>query len=336
MRQIWITRIGEPEVLQVRKAPDPEAGHGELRIRVRAAGVNFADLLARMGLYPDAPRPPCVVGYEYSGIVDQVGAGVSRFSVGEHVFGTRKFGAYSDVLTSAATDVFKMPAAMSFEHGAALLVTYSTAHYMMMLSGPIRPGSTVLIHSAAGGIGLAAIDLALACGCIIIGTSSRSKHAFLRARGVQHPIAYGDYAHAVRQIVGERGVDLVLDSIGGSAWRENYALLGEAGRLVCFGASAAAAGKTRRLAALAGLLLKMPWWNPIKLMNDNKTISGVNMGRLFHRPDLLRPQFESLIAMYGRGELRPHVDRTFSFDSAAAAHHWLHDRKAVGKVLLVP
>ena len=336
MRQVWVTRIGPPEVLQAREAPDPDARSNEVRVRVRAAGVNFADLLARMGLYPNAPRPPYVVGYEFSGTVDQVGGEVAGFAVGDRVFGIRKFGACSDVLTAPAEYVFRMPAAMSFEHAAALPVAHLTAHHIVMFLGPPRPGSTVLIHSAAGGVGLAAIDLARARGCVVIGTASPSKHAFLRSRGVQHPIAYEDYPAAVRRIVGERGVDLVLDSIGGSAWGESYRLLSEAGRLVCFGASAGAAGTTRSVAAFARLALNMKFWNPVSLISDNKTVSGVDVSGLLHRPDLLRPQIEALIGMYERGEIRPHVDRSFSFDEAAAAHHYLHDRKAIGKVLLVP
>ncbi len=339
MRQVVITKHGPPEVLQVRESPDPEAAEGQLRVRVRAAGINFADLSARVGLYPDAPKPPCVVGYEVAGTVDQVGAGVSGFAVGDRVFAMPRFGGQTDVLALSAQQAFHMPEKMTFEEGAGLPVVYLTAHHMMLFNGNLRPGSKILIHSAAGGVGLAAIQLARARGCELFGTASASKHDFLRQEGVAHPIdSSGDYVKAVREVIGaEGGLDLVLDPVGGRSWRQGYELLGPSGRLVCFGFSAAqGSGKRRNLFRAVSQVLKMPWYNPMKLMNENKTVSGTNMGHLFDRLDLLRPQFASLVEMYEKGEIKPHVDRSFPFAEAPAAHHYLHDRKAKGKVLLVP
>jgi synaptic vesicle membrane protein VAT-1 len=337
MRRVWISRIGPPEVLQVREEPDPEPKRGEVRIRVRAAGINFADLSARIGLYPDAPPVPCVVGYEVSGVVDRVGEGVSGFAEGDRVFGMPRFGGYTDTIALAAEQVIPMPAAMTFEEGAALPVVYLTAYNMMIFTGNLRPGSRVLIHSAAGGVGLAAIQLARMRGCVIFGTASPSKHAFLREQGVQHPIdSGGDYAGAVRAVVGDRGVDLILDPVGGRSWTEGYDLLGPCGRLCAFGLSAATGGKRRSIFQALGAVLRVKKWSPMKLMDDNKTLSGTNMGHLFSRLDLLRPQFEALLELYGEGKIKPRVDKTFPFAEAAAAHHFIHDRKAIGKVLLTP
>ena len=337
MRQIWITKAGAPEVLAVREAADPQAKGGEVRIRVRAAGINFADLMARVGLYPDAPKLPCVVGYEVSGVVDQIGEGVTRFAQGDRVFGMPHFGGYTDVIALATDQVFKMPAKMTFEEGAALPVVYLTAYNMMLFTGNTRSGSNILIHSAAGGVGLAAIQIAKTRGCTIFGTASLKKHDFLRAQGCHHPIdSAGDYAGAVRAIVGDRGIDLILDPVGGNSWTLGYDLLAPCGRLVAFGLSAAAAGKKRSLIHAATQLLRIKKYDPMKLMSDNKTVGGTNMGHLFSHVDLLRPQFEALLKMYDAGEIAPHVDKTFKFDEAAAAHHYIHDRKAIGKVLLVP
>src|SRR5215472_9507453 len=337
MKQIWITRTGPPEVLEVREAADPTPGAGEVRVRVKAAGINFADLLARVGLYPDAPKIPCVVGYEVSGTIDQLGGGVSDLSVGERVFAIPKFGGYSDVIVLPSAQVLKMPAKMTFEEAAAIPVTYLTAQHMMFFTGALRPGSSVFIHSAAGGVGLAAIQLAKTRGCVIIGTASPSKHDFLRAHGVAHPIDSGvDYVAAVRKIVGERGVDLILDPVGGRSWTDGYDLLGAGGRLVAFGLSAATSGTRRNILHALSTVLKIKKWNPLKLMDENKSITGVNMGHLFHRLDLLLPQFAALIEMYEKGQIKPHVARTFRFEEAAAAHQFIHDRKATGKVLLVP
>jgi NADPH:quinone reductase-like Zn-dependent oxidoreductase len=337
MRQVWISRAGAPEVLEVREAPDPEPTEGQVRIRVKAAGINFADLMARVGLYPDAPKIPCVVGYEVSGTIDSVGAGVTTLAVGDRVFGMPRFGGYTDTLAIPADQVFHMPEKMTFEEAAAMPVVYLTAYDMMLFTGTLRPGSSVVIHSAAGGVGLAAIQIAKTRGCTIFGLASPGKHAFLREQGVQHPIdANGDWAGAVRAVVGDKGVDLILDAVGGKSWTIGYDLLGPCGRLVAFGLSAAASGKKRNLFHALGQVLQIKSISPRKLMDDNKTVTGCNMGHLFGRVDLLRPQFEALLAMYERGEIKPRVDKTFSFDEAPAAHHYLHDRKAMGKVLLVP
>ncbi|MBX3207634.1 MAG: zinc-binding dehydrogenase [Labilithrix sp.] len=337
MRQIWITKAGPPEVLAVREAPDPEPGPNEVRIRVRAAGINFADLMARVGLYPDAPKIPCVVGYEVSGVIDAVGKDVTRVREGERVFGMPRFGGYTDTLVVNEQQAFRMPDAMSFEEGAALPVVYLTAHHMMLYTGNLRPRSSVLIHSAAGGVGLAAIQLAKTRDCEIFGIASRSKHAFLKEQGCQHPIANdADYVAEVRAATNGRGVDLVLDPVGGKSFGDGYDLLAPAGRLVAFGLSAAASGKTRSLLHAIGQVVRIRSYSPRKLMDDNKTVSGCNMGHLFGELPMLGEQFEALVRMYEAGQIAPHVDRTFPFSEAAAAHHYLHDRKAKGKVVLVP
>jgi synaptic vesicle membrane protein VAT-1 len=337
MRQIWITRAGPPEVLEVREARDPEPKQGQVVVRVRAAGINFADLMARVGLYPDAPKLPCVVGYEVSGTIDGVGPGVTRFKQGDRVFAMPRFGGYTDTLAIGEAQVFAMPEKMTFEEAAALPVVYLTAYNMMLFTGTVRPGSTILIHSAAGGVGTAAIQIAKTRSCTIIGTASPSKHAFLREAGVAHPIdSTGDYAAAVRAIVGDRGVDLILDPVGGKSWSIGYDLLAPCGRIVAFGLSSAAYGKTRSLLHAAAQVVRVKKWSPMKLMDDNKTVAGTNMGHLFNRLDLLKPQFEALLAMYEAGQIAPHVAKTFPFAEAAAAHHFIHDRKAIGKVLLTP
>ena len=337
MRQVWITKTGTPDVLVVKEAPDPVAQKGEVRVRVRASGVNFADLMARVGLYPDAPKLPAVVGYEVSGVVDQVGEGVTVCAVGDRVIAMCKFGGYSDVVVTPASQAIPMPADMSFEEGAAFPVVYVTAYNMMLWNGNLRRGSSVFIHSAAGGVGIAAIQIAKTRGCVILGTASPSKHAFLKEQGCHHPIdSSGAYAEQVRAIVGDKGVDLILDPVGGKSWTEGYELLAPCGRLVAFGLSAAASGTSRNLFHALMQIFAVKKWSPMKLMDDNKTIGGTNMGHLFSRPDLIEPQLTELMEMYKRGDLKPHVDRSFPFAEAGAAHQYLHDRKAKGKVLLVP
>ena len=338
MRQVVITKAGPPEVLQVRESPDPTAGAGQLRIRVKAAGINFADLMARIGMYPDAPKIPCVVGYEVAGVVDEVGPSTVGFAVGDRVFGMPRFGGYSDTVVVSAAQAFHMPAKMSFEEAAALPVVYITAHHMLLYTGTLRAGMKVLLHSAAGGVGLAAIDLLKAHGCEIIGTASPGKHDFLRERGVQHCIdSTGDVQAAVRALLGGDGkLDVVCNPVGGSSWKKDYALLAPGGRLICYGVSTLAPGERRSLLSILKFVFGLAWWTPIGLMNDNKTVTGVNMGHLFDHVEILRPQFEALVRMYDAGQIHPFVDKTFPFNEAPAAHHYLHDRKARGKLLLVP
>jgi synaptic vesicle membrane protein VAT-1 len=337
VRQVWITKAGAPEVLAVRESPDPVAGTGEVRVRVRASGINFADLLARVGLYPDAPRLPCVVGYEVSGTVDQIGPDVTGFNLGDRVVAICKFGGYSDVVAVPVQQIIKMPSRMTFEEGAAFSIVSLTAYNMMIFNGNLRRGSTVLIHSAAGAVGLAAIQIAKTRDCVILGVAAASKGAFLREQGCQHPLdSAGDYAAQARAIVGDRGVDLVLDAVGGRSWTDGYDLLAPCGRLVAFGLSTASRGNKRHLLHALRGLMSVKKWSPMRLMSDNKTISGTNLGHLFARPDLIAPQLAALLEMYERKELAPHVDRSFPFAEAAAAHQFIHDRRSKGKVLLVP
>lgn len=336
MRQVWITKAGAPEVLQVREAPDPEPGPGEVRVRVKACGINFADLMARVGLYPDAPPLPCVVGYEVSGVVDRVGEGVS-LAEGARVFAMPKFGGYTDTLVVPAAQAFRMPSAMSFEQAAAMPVAYLTAYNMMIYTGNLRRGARVLVHSAAGGVGLAALELARARGAVVYGTASKGKHEFLREKGCDHPLdSAGDVYAEARALLGDKGFDLVLDPVGGESWKKAYAMLEKNGRLCCFGMSAAGSGKTRSLWTAAMALLRTPKFSPMDLMDKNRTVTGCNMGHLFDRLEQLTEQFDALVQMAEDGQISPFVDRTFSFEEAPAAHHYLHDRKARGKVLLVP
>jgi NADPH:quinone reductase-like Zn-dependent oxidoreductase len=335
MRQIWISKAGAPEVLEVREAKDPDATEGQVRIRVKAVGVNFADLAARMGMYPDAPPIPCVIGYEASGVIDQPGG---DFKEGDRVLAMPRFGGYSDTLVLPAGQVQKMPDAMSFEEGAAMPVAYLTAHHAMMYTGTLHPGWRVMIHSVAGGVGLAALDLAKAKNCVIYGTCSKSKFDFVKERGCQFPIdSAGDVWGEMEKLLDGKKLDLIMDPIGGPSAKKSYQMIGAGGRLVCFGFSAATGtGKSRSLLTAISAVIKMPWWNQMKLMGDNKTVTGINMEHMHDHLEVVQPQIAALIEMHRRGEIKPYYDRSFKFEEAAAAHHYLHDRKAKGKLLLVP
>lgn len=340
MRAVWITKHGGPEVLAVRETPDPEPGRGEVRVRVQACGLNFAETSARKGLYPDAPQPPCVVGYEGAGVVDAVGEGVDGPAPGARVVYLSHFGGHADVVCVPAANVLELPAAMSLEEAAALPVNYLTAYHMLFRLARLRPRETVLVHMAAGGVGTAVLQLCRTVERVrVIGTCSSGKHDYARRHGCDHPIDYRavDYADEVRRLTGGRGVDLVLDPLGGADWAKGYSLLGPTGMLIAFGLANASQGSGKRsLARAAFQLARSPWFTPMKLMSDNRTVSGCNMGHLWGETALLRGELEDLLALYERGAVRPHIGSRFPFERAGEAHQELELGRNVGKVLLVP
>jgi synaptic vesicle membrane protein VAT-1 len=335
MRSVWITRTGPPEALEVRDGPEPSAGPGQVLIRVRASGVNFADVMARLGFYPDAPPRPCVVGYEVAGTVEQVGPGVDgALAPGSRVVALTRFGGYAEAVVVPAAQVFPLPDALRFEDGAAIPVNYLTAVLMLRHFGNVKRGERVLVHAAAGGVGMAAIQLCRLAGAEVIGTASASKHALLRDAGVAHAIDYRtqDFETEVRRVTGGRGVDIVLDATG--AFRKSYRCLAPLGRLVCFGVSGASTGLTPSWIGAAKRLVTLPFFHPIKLMNDNKAVIGVNLGHLWDRIDLLRDEMLGILADCTAGRLKPVVGKTFPLVEAAAAHRYIQERQNVGKVVL--
>ncbi len=338
MRQIWISKAGSPEVLVLRQGQEPPVRSGEVKIRVEASGVNFADVLGRLGIYPDAPGIPYVPGYEVAGVVIDVGQGVTELKEGDKVFALTRFNGYSEVVCVPHKQVFKRLEWMSVEHAAALPVNYLTAYQCLIVMGSLRAGDKVLIHNASGGVGLAALDICKIIGADTFGTASPGKHEFLRQRGLHHAIDYRheDYERVVREHTGGKGVQLILDPLGGAHWQKNYRLLQPTGRLVEFGASAAAPGKRRSWFSLLGWLGNISFYNPIKLMNDNKAIIGVNIGHLWDHTELIRPWMRQIVEWYDEALFRPHVDKVFAFSDAAAAHHYLQDRQNRGKLLLIP
>jgi synaptic vesicle membrane protein VAT-1 len=338
MRQVWITKKGGPEVLQVREAPDPEPKPGEVRIRVAAAGINFADVLARMGLYPDAPRLPAVVGYEVAGTVDRVGAGVQGIREGDRVGSITRFGGYSDRVCVDAAQAYALPEWLSFEKAAAIPVNYLTAWIMLVWLGCVREGDRVLVHAAAGGVGQAALQICRWKGAEVIGTASASKHTRLRELGVAHCIDYRtqDFLDEVKRITGGKGVDIALDAVGGSSFRKSYRALAPLGRLYVFGASALAPGKKMNVVAAARGLWEMPVFRPLPLMNANKGVHGVNLGHLWGQPERLGRMMADIVARVTDRTFDPVVDRTFPFSHAGDAHAYIQDHKNFGKVLLTP
>src|SRR5271154_1416700 len=341
MRALVVRRYGPPEVFESRQVPDPQAKPGEVLIRVKAIGINFADLMQRMGLYPDPPKPPFIPGLEIAGVVEKIVEGPRRsegeaLKPGDAVVALPHFKAYAEWVAVPASAVYRLPAGMPFDDGASIPANYLTAHHAMFTMGNLLPGDRILIHGAAGGVGIAAVQLARARGLVIFGTAGPAKQDYLRKIGVGHPSDYekSDFVKVVRQYAPD-GIEMVMDPIGGKSLTRGQKCLGPTGRLVIYGLSdAAGSGGKRNLLRGAKALLQSPRFHPLKLMAQNLAVIGVSLGVMNSRGALLRSELDELFRMYSAGKIKPVIGKTFPLDQAAAAHQYIHDRKNIGKVIL--
>lgn len=343
MKAVVLTGTGGPEVLQVQERPDPPVGPGQVRIAVRAAGINFADTLARVGLYPDAPKPPCVLGYEVAGEVESLGEGVEGFGIGDRVFAGTRFGGQAELVAVDAEQVQPLPERLSFEQGAAFPVNYATAHAALVVMGSLREGNRVLIHAAAGGVGISAVQIARNAGAEIFGTASASKHDAIRAQGVTHAIDYRnqDFEAEAMRLSGGEGLDLIMDAQGPTSFRKDYRLLRPGGRLVMYGISENSNEGRRDLPATLKSLAAMPtatmpWWKSLMVMNENKGVFGLNLLKWWEQEGSVQRLVEPLMADLQEGRLEPVVAEPFSFEQAGEAHRFIAERRNVGKVVLFP
>jgi NADPH:quinone reductase-like Zn-dependent oxidoreductase len=336
MRAVVITKHGGPGVLEVQERPDPQIAAGEVRIDVAAAGINFADVMARMGLYADAPKTPCIVGYEVAGTILELGEGVEAshpsLRHGQRVLAGTQFGGYASQVVVSADDVVALPERLSFEQGAAIPVNYGTAWAGLIGYGNLQRGERVLVHSCGGGVGIAATQIAKRSGAEVYGTASPGKHARVTELGVDCAVDYTRPGW-------ERGIgsfDVILDAVGGKSFRTSYSLLRPGGRLVAFGASAVVSGQRRNLLTALGAVARMPRFNMIKQMQESKAVIGLNMLTLWKDRGSLQPWIGPLAELLDDGTVEPVVAGAFSFDEAGAAQTMISERRNVGKVVLVP
>lgn len=336
MRQAVIPRHGPPDVFDIRESPDPSPASGEIRIRVRAAGINFADILARLGLYPDAPQPPVVVGYEVAGHIEGVGRDVTGFSDGDRVVAVTRFGGYADTVVVPASQVFHFPDELSDAEAAAVPVTYVTAAMALYRMAALAPNETVLVHNAGGGVGLAATQLARLRRATVIGTASAFKHDALRSFGVEHTIDYrhADVAAEVRKITRGRGVDVILDPIGGRSFMTSYRMLAPLGRLIIFGLSSAAPFERRSTWRAFRAWMATPRFDPMSLINRNRGVFGLHIGHLWEERRQLATIMDMLVQELHAGRIVPIVSRTFPLERVADAHRFIQSRQNIGKVIL--
>lgn len=334
MRAILLRRPGPPESLRVQEHPEPTALHGQLLIQVRAAGVNFADVLARQGLYPDAPRRPFIPGYETSGDVIALGPGVEGYRVGDRVLAFHLGGGYAERIAVPAARVLTVPERISYQSAVVLPVNYGTAHIALYRTGPVEPGMRIFIHAAAGGVGLAAVDLARGAGLEITGgASTHFKRERLLAEGVKHvvPSFRLRVDRESRRFYGGPAYDIVLDSVGGGGIRGGLRALRPGGRLVTLGVGAIS---RRGLPGAALFALRSPRISYLDLLRRSCGLYGVNLLTYLREPMLARGVLESLVGAASRGAIHPAPGRVLPLEEAAQAHRLLEDRRNVGKIVL--
>ena len=338
MNVLILARHGSPQLaFELRNRPEPVPGPGQVRVAVEASGVNFADILARRGAYPEAPRPPCVLGYEVVGRIDALGPGVPAAALGQRVLAFTRFGGYASHVLTSAVGVVPIPEDLDAGAAAALATQGVTAYVAAEELVRIHPGDHVLVQAAAGGVGTLLVQLALARGAVVAGTAgSEAKLALLRRLGVTHAINYRthDFSSELLRLTGGRRPDVIFDSVGGASARKGLALLASGGRIVLFGVADLAGGGWVLPRAVRAFLA-FGWVHPLDLMLRSKGILGLNLLKLAdERPEVLRRAMAAMLDLAARGSVKPIVDREFPAAEIAAAHAYVESRQSMGKVIL--
>jgi len=338
-RAILIRRHGPPEVLVEREVPLPEPGQGEVHLRVEAAGVNFADLLMRTGLYPGMPPRPYSPGLEVAGVVARVGSEVEGWREGDRAVAVLRRGGYARDVVVSAEYVYRYPDALTPVQAAAIPLVFLTAWVCLFEAGRARPGETALILGAGGGVGTAAVQLAVRGGLRAIGTAGDPRKRAFVVDELGAEVCFGsrgDWEPEVRELVGDRGVDIALDPVGGRATRSCSRLLAPLGRLVVYGLSDAIPKRKLSWMRVLRTYLRMPRFHPISLVEPNHGVFGVALFGLGHKAHILRTALDEIFDAVVTGELQTVVDRVFSLDrdGAVEAHSYLHARRNLGKVVL--
>jgi 2-desacetyl-2-hydroxyethyl bacteriochlorophyllide A dehydrogenase len=335
MRAIVLRRSGPPRTLQLEEVPDPVPGPGEILLDVKAAGVNFADVLARQGLYPDAPGRPFIPGFESSGEVLALGEGTNGFRIGQRVLAFHRSGGYAERIAVPASSVLAIPDSLASQAAVVLPLNYGTAYVALHRTGPLEPGMRLFLHAAAGGVGMAVIDLARLAGVEVVGAaSSHFKRERLQAEGVRHVVdsRRARVDRVARRLYGkDGGFDLIIDSIGGRSIRDGLRALRPGGRLVSCGV----AGMSRRgLLGAIGLWLTTPRIDALQMLRASRGFYGLNLAALARDTAQVRELLEDLIQMAASSEIHPEPGRVMPLAEAAAAHQLLERRSNVGKIVL--
>jgi NADPH:quinone reductase-like Zn-dependent oxidoreductase len=337
MKAAFVTKYGGPEVLEIRQAPEPTPGPHQVLVRVRAIGLNFADIFGRLGVYPGTPKPPFVPGLEFSGDVAGKGGAVQGFATGQRVMGYSRLGSHAEYVLVNSNLATALPQGMSYEEGASFLATSLTAYHGLIRLANLRAGERLLVHAAAGGVGLATVQMASALGAEIYATAgTEAKVDLVRAHGADLVINYNtmDFAAEILRATNNYGVDVVMDSVGGEVFKKSWSILAQMGRYVLFGVSGVtSAGALNRLRAASVFSFMRPIFPP-SLMSANKGIFGFNLGTLAGKELYFRDAVLEMVQFYEKGILKPVIGKIFPFDRIVEAHTYLQMRQSVGKVVV--
>ena len=335
MRKIVYPKAGGVETIEIVEDADPVPERGEVCIRIHRAGINFAELMMRQGLYGSSPDFPFTPGYEASGVVIGVGEGVDSLREGDRVLAMTGFGGYSEKVCLDSRRAIPIPDSVSFDQAASIPVTYGTAFHMLVHLGGIREGDSVLIHHAAGGVGTAVAQICEAFGAsLVVGTASTPKRSFVESMGMRFvDREKEDFEEVCKQMTDGRGVHHAIDPVGGSHLLRSYKSLRKGGKLYYFGASAAVKGERRSRLSELRMWWGMPRFDPIRLMTSNKAVFGVHMG-LLEDDSVFKSHLASLSKMLEEGKIDPVIDSVWRFENVADAQMHIHNRKNKGKVLL--
>jgi NADPH2:quinone reductase len=320
MKAVVFDKLGGPEVLHLADIPKPEAAPGTVVVRVRSAGINFADTLFRQGQYLMQPKLPDVPGFEAAGEIDSVGAGVTNLKPGMRVagMGSRTYAEYAVV---PAVQAIPIPDSMSFDDGAAFPIQVLTAWHMLHTCHHTTPGQTVLVHSAAGGVGIVAVQIAKAAGARVIGTvSSDSKAELAKKYGADDVINYAtrDFAEETNRITGGRGADLILDAVGATTFEKGLGCVAPFGHVILYGRAGGPPGPL----------------NMFRLFEKSAKVSGFTLYAVSPLPEVMRRGIEESLKLIAQDKLKLLVGKKFPLAEAAEAHRFMESRQSTGKLVL--
>ncbi|MGB5273174.1 MAG: zinc-binding dehydrogenase [Flavobacteriaceae bacterium] len=337
MKAAYLIKYGPAEsAFEIREVPRPEPTPSEVLIKVTAFGLNFADVMARLGLYKGAPPLPALLGYDVVGRIESCGASVKGLKVGDRVTALTRFGGYAEYAVTEADAAQIIPDNISAGVAVSLATQYCTAYYLSHQMANLQENDKVLIHAAAGGVGTALTQMALHKKCIVFGTcGSQKKIDYLMKNGVQHPINYRklDFEQEVRSLVGPTGLDVVFDPVGGISAKKGYRLLGAGGRLLCFGVSSM--NQTKTIFGKLKVLAQFGIYHPLQFLSQSKGIIGVNMLTLAaSHPEKISKAMKAVVQLTQEGVLKPHVGGEYPISTLAEAHAFLESRESMGKIVV--
>ena len=335
MRKVVYPKVGGVDSIQIVEEDDLIPGYGEVCVRIHRAGINFADLMMRQGLYGSNPDYPFTPGYEAAGEILSIGEGVDGLSEGQRVLAMTGFGGYSEMVCLDSNRIIPLPDSVSFDQAAALPVTYGTAYHMLVYLGKLSEGDTVLVHHAAGGVGTAVAQICQAYGVSkVIGTASAPKKEFVESLGMHFVDSKSeDFVSVCKSLTDGKGVNHAIDPVGGKHLMRSYKALCRGGKLYCFGASSAVKGEKRSVATAMSMWATTPKFDPLKMMRSNKAVFGVHMG-LLDDESIFKGHLEALSDMLLKGKIDPIIDSVWRFEQVSEAQKHMHDRKNRGKILL--